>query len=314
MRQDDACFLAFDTSCYSTSFAVVANGRVLCDKRAMLTVPEGSRGLRQSEAVFGHVKNYEQLFLDYAQQGYTIKAIGYSEKPCPREGSYMPVFRVGQSYAAALAGVLGVGTYALTHQHGHIYGAYFGHALADGVYCAFHVSGGTLEILRVAICGRVITEISAIGGSRDITCGQLIDRVGVAAGLAFPSGRYMERMYTSGGVKLPVCVHGLYANLSGAETQALRLIAQGADAASVCSGVIDCVADTLVRLIGHAAEAGMRRFIFTGGVVCNAVIRERIAQACGEYDCLMAQKQYCGDNACGLALAAEILYHKGEGI
>lgn len=50
------CFLAFDTSCYTTSVAVVSNGDVLYDKRIMLNVEKGGRGLRQSEAVFQHIK------------------------------------------------------------------------------------------------------------------------------------------------------------------------------------------------------------------------------------------------------------------
>ncbi|MDD5016937.1 MAG: hypothetical protein PHO15_02415 [Eubacteriales bacterium] len=310
----DAAYLAFDTSCYTTSVAVVADGKAVSDKRMMLSVPKGQRGLRQSEAVFAHVKNLGLLFSDFDTRGYHIKAAAYSEKPCPKPDSYMPVFGVGESFALACAAALGVKAYPLTHQHGHIYAAFFGGLPDDGPYICFHVSGGTLDILRIGIRNGAVADILPIGGGLDITCGQLIDRVGVAAGLAFPSGHEIERVYIKNGAKLAVHVKALGANLSGAETQAMTMLRDGHNAAYVVSGVIDCVAATLVELIKNAAEkTGIKNFIFTGGVICNKIIRREIEKTCdGAYDCVIAQKEYCRDNACGLALAAEILHRKGE--
>jgi len=304
----DACFLAIDTSSYTTSIALVSNSKVIADKRIMLSVPKGIRGLRQSEAVFLHVKNVKQLFLDYKH--CDIAAVGYSEKPCGKEGSYMPVFCVGESHAVSWASVLGVKSIPLTHQHGHIYSAFFGNDVADGTYCAFHVSGGTLDLLRVEIEGS-LKCISRIGGTLDITCGQLIDRVGVAAGLPFPSGKHMESIYVENDENFAVKVDGLYTNLSGAETQSLRALQSGKDIASVCSGVIDCVSETLSQLINNA---GFDKYIFTGGVMCNDIIREKVAKTCGETGamCILTDKKYCSDNACGVALGTQILYNKGE--
>lgn len=315
METSNACFLAFDTSCYTTSIALVSQGKVVYDNRIMLEVPKGNRGMRQSEAVFHHVKNMKQLFLDYSQHHeFHVKAVSYSEKPCPKEGSYMPVFCVGESMAISSAAALHVPVYPMTHQHGHIYGAFFDNALEDGTYCAFHVSGGTLEVLRVVVKGS-IKSIETIGGTLDITCGQLIDRVGVAAGLKFPSGREMEQHYRPDAKRLSVNVKGLSANLSGAETQAMRLLNDGCDVADVCSGVIDCASTTLVKLTRNAIkEHGFKKFVFTGGVICNRIIREDLLKTCDELDakCIIAQKEYCSDNACGLALGAEILFNKGE--
>jgi N6-L-threonylcarbamoyladenine synthase len=314
MNREGACYLGIDTSCYTTSIAVVCEGKVVCDKRRMLPVPKGSRGLRQSDAVFHHVRHFRELFSECAPHLGHIAGVGYSAKPCPRDDSYMPVFCVGESFAAACAGIAGVSSYALTHQHGHIYAAFFGNKIFKGTYGVFHVSGGTLDILRAEI-DDTVGEIERIGGSLDITCGQLIDRVGVAAGLPFPSGKDIERIYKTGGAKLAVTVTGLSVNLSGAEAQAMRMLAEGTDAAYVCSGVIDCVGKTLCQLIVNAKnETQIKKFIFTGGVICNTIIRENIRQVCDEHDCVcvMAEKPYCGDNACGLALAAQIIDGEGD--
>ncbi|HOV69316.1 MAG TPA: O-sialoglycoprotein endopeptidase, partial [Clostridia bacterium] len=57
------CVLGIDTSCYTTSVALVSSG-IIFDKRILLQVPKGSRGLRQSEAVFLHINNLPSIFDD----------------------------------------------------------------------------------------------------------------------------------------------------------------------------------------------------------------------------------------------------------
>lgn len=310
-------FFGIDTSAYTTSIAAVSHGRLLLDKRKMLEVPKGGRGLRQSEAVFSHIKNLRELFCGIGMPMDDLTAVAFSEKPCPTQDSYMPVFCVGASHAAAVAAAAGAELYSLTHQHGHIYSALLDNDIDDGQYGAFHVSGGTLDILKVNINNGIVADIRTLGGSLDITCGQLIDRAGVAAGLTFPSGSEMEKLYVSGAPKLAVHVEGLSANLSGAETQALRRLASGENAAIVCSAVIDCVSRTLTRLLVNTADfCGFKSFLFTGGVICNTIIRENIKNVCAENSlgCMFAQKHLCSDNACGLALAAERLHRKGEAV
>ncbi len=309
------CFLAFDTSCYTTSAAVVSNHKVLFDTRIMLDVKKGGRGLRQSEAVFQHIKNLKLILSDLSKQNYNISGVAYSERPRPRDDSYMPVFCAGETAALSFTAALSLQPLPLTHQHGHIYSAFFDNASADGVYCALHVSGGTLDLLRVGIKEYIVTGISQLGGSLDITCGQLIDRVGVAAGLSFPAGEEMEKLYNEDGAALRTSVNSLNVNLSGAEAQAMRMLNSGADISSVCSGVIDCAAETLVKLTDNAAiETDIKKFIFTGGVICNKIIREKLKDCCTRngYEYIIADKKYSGDNACGLALAAEIYHEKGE--
>ncbi len=285
----------------------------MLDKRLMLPVAQGSRGLRQSEAVFAHIKNMSALFSGQ-EKSFAVNAVAYSEKPCPTEGSYMPVFCAGTSHAMVFAHALGLSPIALTHQHGHLYAAFFDNDIPDGQYCAMHVSGGTLDLLDVCIEDGLIIRIKPLGGTLDITCGQLVDRVGVAAGLTFPSGAHMEKLYRPGAKKLAVRVDGLHANLSGAETQALRRLESGEDTTDVCSAVFDCVAETLTRLAENAAdESGCGRMIMSGGVIAGEVIRERLAEAAQKAGLrlILTQREYCGDNACGLALAAERLHDKG---
>ena len=305
----NGCFIGIDTSCYTTSISKVAGAAVIDDRRIMLEVPKGSRGLRQSEAVFNHLKNIKELFIGYKTEA--VEAVGCSMKPRDMDESYMPVFVVGESFAQSWSKLLDVPLIPLTHQHGHIYSAFIGRSVKDGQFCALHVSGGTLDVLSLIIEGS-IRGIERIGGSLDITCGQLIDRAGVAAGLEFPAGAQIEKMYRTGGSRFAVNVNGLDANLSGAETQALRALAAGEDIVNVLSGVIDTAAETIYRLTVNTE--GADGVIFTGGVMANSIIRQRAEQACREInaECILTKKEYCSDNAAGIALGAEIIYKKGE--
>ncbi len=73
-------FLGIDTSCYTTSVACVDEKGIVYEKRTVLSVKLGQRGLRQSEGLFQHVRNLESLLpgmlacLDRSQ----IRGIGVS--------------------------------------------------------------------------------------------------------------------------------------------------------------------------------------------------------------------------------------------
>ena len=48
--------LGIDTSCYTSSVAVAEPGSILLEQRKVLAVSSGNRGLRQSEAVYQHIR------------------------------------------------------------------------------------------------------------------------------------------------------------------------------------------------------------------------------------------------------------------
>ena len=121
MRPD--LFLGVDTSNYTTSAAVLdGEGQVLINAKRPLPVAEGACGLRQSDAVFSHVKNLPSLMEEVAPVltlGRLV-AIGVSEAPRRAEGSYMPCFLSGVAAATSMAAVAGVPLYRFSHQCGHL--------------------------------------------------------------------------------------------------------------------------------------------------------------------------------------------------
>lgn len=129
--------LGFDTSCYTTSAAAVdEHGAVVAAERMLLPVREGQRGLRQSEAVFAHVRQMPQVMdaLRRRLAGVQVVAVCASARPRDGEDSYMPVFTVGLGHASVLASTLGVPLYETSHQQGHIAAGLIGNAAPEGPF------------------------------------------------------------------------------------------------------------------------------------------------------------------------------------
>ncbi len=84
-------FLGFDTSNYTTSVAVF-DGKRIVQKKKLLEVKQGERGLRQSDAVFQHTVNMPYLIDELVSEAECsgIDAVAVSTRPRNVDGSYMP--------------------------------------------------------------------------------------------------------------------------------------------------------------------------------------------------------------------------------
>ena len=185
--------LGLDTSNYTTSVALFDGERGV-NLGCLLEVRPGELGLRQSDALFQHVKRLPQL-LEQLEIG-DIRAVGASTRPRAVEGSYMPCFLAGELAASAAAGVLGAPKYAFSHQAGHVAAALHSAGLDtfwQRAFIAFHVSGGTTEALLVEPDARCGFAIRRLAGSLDLKAGQAVDRVGAMLSLPFPAGPSLER-------------------------------------------------------------------------------------------------------------------------
>ena len=302
--------IGLDTSCYTTSCAAVtAEGEIIASCRKLLPVAAGERGLRQSEAVFAHVRQLPGLMEELAAhtRGTEIAAVCASRTPRDAEDSYMPVFQVGDAQARSLAAVLGVPCFASTHQRGHIYAARVGSGIAPGDLLAVHLSGGTTEVLSLR--GE---DLTLLGGTADLHAGQLVDRAGVAMGLPFPAGPYLEELARKGrsAAKLPVSMEKdrLAAHLSGAETQVQRWIKAGeTPREDIAREIYDFLARTVARLVlGAAEKTGIGQALIAGGVASSALFRELLTSRVGKQDpslrVCFGRPEYSGDNAVGAAL------------
>ena len=187
--------IGFDTSNYTTSIACL-DGTKGINISQLLPVREGELGLRQSDAVFHHTKSLPELSgrLFSHTDMTPITAVGVSTRPRAVEGSYMPCFMVGYSHAKLLAEALRVPLVECSHQQGHIAASLWSAERMDLMgreHLAWHLSGGTTELLLVTPDGKNV-KCQCIGGTSDISAGQLIDRTGQLLDLPFPAGILMH--------------------------------------------------------------------------------------------------------------------------
>lgn len=306
------CYVGVDTSNYTTSLALCdADGRIIANLKSPLPVKAGERGLRQSDAVFAHVRAMPELFRALREQylcEYAPVGVGVSVRPRDAEGSYMPCFLAGKAAAEAFAAGCGAPLVELSHQHGHIMAALYSAERLDLLnserFIAFHVSGGTTEALLVSAHADGF-DVELVGGTSDINAGQAIDRVGVAMGLSFPAGRELERLASGyeGEIKRhPVCVRDARCSLSGVENMALALYGESGDARATAAFVFDFIGRTLERVCADVVKKyGEMPVIFAGGVMSNRLMRERLAS---RFDAYFADGAFSADNAAGIALLA----------
>ncbi len=305
--------LGIDTSNYTTSLAITeVNRAITADKRKLLTVKQGERGLRQSHALFQHMENLPDMLAELFGMidKNRIGAVSASDRPRPVEGSYMPVFKAGVNYGKIVAASLGVPLFGFSHQEGHLEAGKYNTSLAEKTeYLAYHLSGGTTELLFVKE-----GSVEILGGSRDLSFGQVIDRIGVTLGMSFPAGREMDFTAVRIRDKLTVKksellrkipIDGLEINLSGIETQFRRELEKGSDPEKLVYDLFQNICICLGRLTEHAvSETGCSRILFTGGVAASRFVREELKEyfAGKQVSAVFADPVLSSDNAVGAAL------------
>lgn len=314
-------YVGFDTSNYTTSASLCdESGRVLANVRIPLPVKEGERGLRQSDAVFSHVKNLPlacQALKEFAGD-VNVAAVGCSVKPRPTEDSYMPCFLLGKVAAEAYAAALGVPLYTFSHQEGHIMAAMYSSggmgSLLTAPFGAFHVSGGTTEMV-LATPTEEGFSVEMLGESADLHAGQAIDRIGVMMGLRFPCGKELEALAAQNTKKIPsskISVTDGVCHLSGLENMAKKLWEETKDAPFVSAFALDFCARTLVKMTAwFDTEHSDLPIVYGGGVMSNRYLQKVLSKRAKTY---FAEPQFSADNAAGIALLTrrKAMKEKGE--
>ena len=299
--------LGLDTSNYTTS-AAVFDGERGRNQGRLLEVRPGELGLRQSDALFQHVKHLPEVVEALlGEEGLgTVQAVGASTRPRAVEGSYMPCFLAGASQGQVLSQVLGVPFYAFSHQQGHLAAAAWSAGrldLLDRPFLAWHLSGGTTELLRVEPEeDGVAVRAEILGGTSDISAGQLIDRTGVLLGLSFPAGKGVEKLSRQAQKReyYKVKVNGLTFSLSGMENKVRQMVQRGEEPAEIAW----FAQETVCRVVQACTKAAMEQYpglpvLCSGGVASNGRLKELLRQNCGA---LFAQPQFSTDNAMGTAI------------
>jgi N6-L-threonylcarbamoyladenine synthase len=311
--------LGIDTSNYTTSVAFFDGTRGE-NKGRLLPVPPGALGLRQSDALFSHIKQLPPLWdelYESIQRG-KVAAVAASTRPRAVEGSYMPCFLAGEMLGRAVSRTLHIPFVPVSHQQGHVAAAAFSAgdlSLLDRPHLSWHLSGGTTELLYVTPDG-ACPKTEKIGGTEDLSVGQLIDRTGKLLGVPFPAGRVLDGWSQAPAADDPaaaafsVKVKERAFSLSGMENKVKALVEQGQPKEAVSRFVLD----TLAAAVHQATEQALELYpglpvLFAGGVSAS----ERLRLKLGPLGGMFSDPAYATDNALGVAILAHRALGKERG-
>ena len=299
-------FVGFDTSNYTTSAATFCNSEIKQAKK-ILTVKNGQRGLRQSDAVFQHIVNMPELLNKL--QFDDLKAVAVSTKPRNVEGSYMPCFLAGRNVAYAVAKTNNIPLYETSHQVGHILAALYSCNKLDFIndkFIAFHLSGGTTEALMVTPDTDEIIKARLIAQSTDLKAGQAKDRTGVMLNMTFPCGKELDDLSHKSDIVYnhKLSIKGLDCSLSGVENKVKNMIAQGNPNEDIANFVLSYITQTIDAMTyGIINTYGDLPVVFSGGVSSNSMLRKTITN---KYNAYFAAPEFSLDNAAGVAIYASL--------
>lgn len=218
----------------------------------------------------------------------------------------MPCFLVGYTHARMLSDLLHVPLFEVSHQQGHVAASLWSAGrmdLMDRAHLAWHLSGGTTELLLVEPEGKNV-RCTRIGGTTDISAGQLIDRTGQLLGLPFPSGKHLDVLSKDAvlndvfSVKCPE----MEFSLSGLQNKVEKY--HTGSAAETAAYALRCIAYAVRKATENALKAypGLE-VVFSGGVASNSLLRAEMADLAPVF----CAPKYATDNAMGVAVLAHRL-------
>ena len=172
--------------------------------------------------------------------------------------------------------------------------------LMDEAHLAWHLSGGTTELLLIEPKDRNVL-CTKIGGTTDISAGQLIDRTGQLWGLPFPSGKHLDAIWQDAENKdvFRVKCPELQFSLSGVQNKVMQYYANCDNKAETAAYTLRCIC----YAVHTATKNALKLYpdlpvVFSGGVASNAMLREYMKPL----KPVFSDTQYARDNAMGIAV------------
>lgn len=215
----------------------------------------------------------------------------------------MPCFMVGFSHAKILSGAIGCPLLEFSHQQGHIAASLWSAGrldLLDRPHLAWHLSGGTTELLYVTPDGKNV-HCTKIGGTTDISAGQLIDRTGQLLNLPFPSGKYIDQLSLNASDRevFRVKCSELDFSLSGVQNKVQQYFERTKNEAETAAYALRCMSYAVCKATENAVKLYPDApVVFSGGVASNSLLRSTMAK----FDPIFSEPRFSTDNALGVAV------------
>ncbi|MFT5881795.1 MAG: N6-L-threonylcarbamoyladenine synthase [Crocinitomicaceae bacterium] len=228
---------------------------------------------------------------------------------------------VGHTAAKAMAVAAGKPFVSVNHMEGHLLSPFIAGDKGILPNISLVVSGGHTMILHTKQFG----EYVLLGKSVDDAAGEAYDKVAKMLGLPYPGGPEIERVARGGSptaYSFPRSMlkrGNLDFSFSGLKTAVLYTIsernpetgqAKTEQLPDICASFQAAVIEVLVKKTIQAAQSVQAdRITISGGVSCNGVLREAMADACKRHNMkfIVCSKHLSTDNA---AMIAFVGLHK----
>ena len=343
--------LAIETSCDETSAAAVNGDRILSSvvwsqikdhSQWGGVVPSIARRAHEERLpeIVGRAINDSRLTIS------GINAIAVTVGP-----GLAPALEAGISFSKKLAGENNKPLIPVNHLEGHIASLFLKRKSGSpyspnfpnfpnipNSFLSLIASGGHTELIESKISSGILKH-SLLGKTLDDAVGECIDKIGRELGLGYPAGPVVERFAKDGDpdkYKFPVPMErspraDLNFSFSGLKTAAIQTLYQSHNIRKVslrqskelsrqeicdfCASFQKTVIDALLLKLKRAmAVTELKTVFLTGGVSANNQLRRRagalVRSLGGEF--YAAPKQFSGDNAAMIGMAAQFAFDRGE--
>lgn len=313
--------LAFESSCDDTSVSLLRGHEVLSmhtytqieHKKTQWVVPEIAARLHANK-VFEMLQNC----LDEAQMALD----DIHEIACTSEPWLMPSLLVGKTVAQTLEKTTWIPVQWVNHVEWHIFSVLLERRLEDIVFpsVVLSASGGHNDLF----VWRSINDFERIGGTRDDSAGESMDKIGREMWLPFPAGRYIDEAATQhrkihgehreGMFPTVELQSGYEFSFSWLKSAAIRYIRarehelNEEEIAFIAHEYLEAICESLMKkYLWLADEYEAKQLILVGGVSANARLRELLARSSDLPILTPTKLAYCGDNAAMIGVRAQYL-------
>jgi N6-L-threonylcarbamoyladenine synthase len=307
--------LALETSCDETAAAICdGEGRILASEiSSQIELHRPFGGVVPELASRNHLVRVRELVeAAVAASGVPLAEIqAFAATSGPGLSSSL---LIGSTVAKSLAVAVGKPFLAINHLEGHLLSPFIGRASGVAPSVALIVSGGHTMLIHLKGVG----DYSLLGTTRDDAAGEAFDKGAKMMGLPYPGGPHIDKMARQGdpaAFDFPRSMRDsgdFHFSFSGLKTSLLYLLPKIAPPLEnalpdICASYQEAIVDILaMKTVKAARQLGLRAVSVSGGVSCNARLREVLAQRCAKQglELIMAAPADTTDNAAMIAYAA----------
>jgi len=314
--------LGIETSCDETAAAIVKNGNHVLSTSVSSSIHMHSKfgGIIPEIASRFHLE-YINPVVDKAIKKARVSLKDIDLIAVTHKPGLMGSLLVGVCFAKSLSFGLNIPFVGVNHINAHFFAPFIHEKHFQFPFIGFVVSGGHSSLAIV----RDFNYIKFIGHTRDDAAGEAFDKVAKMLDLGYPGGPAIDKMSNDGAssdfrFNCAKLKDSFDFSFSGIKTDVLytwqktKKKDKKTKAQIAYSFQKEVISSLVNKSIAACKKNNIKVLSVGGGVACNNHLRERLRceGAKENIRILIAEKEFCMDNAAMIAILGHHLYKKGK--